>query len=527
MGLERRFAIIVGSNAYDKDHQLQFSLKDADDITNILQKRCDFQKEDIITIKIENTFKEDVEIQLCEAFNSIKNKGFIRNLHTILFYYSGHGNSIDDVSYLEVSNNEKIPLPFISKAIKNLNGKNNYMIIDACNSGNPINFETMHTAKTSKLARQLSYNSNSQEIYCLFSSLASQKSYEPNLSQSAKIDITNAYLTHYFIEVIKNPERYVEGVLGFSTIQDYVKIKLQAKTQLKQTPVSQMSIVEGMHPFAIWKEVSTIVQATPEKISLTVISKNTNWILFTNYTQDCEPYYQVRTADINFLQYLEVTNIWMHGKSGSGKTALIFRNLHDKRDYLYCDLSPITIHQVDDILEEVIETICDRYGFNNNSLNNPNKIKYIVALLKLCAFKSNILIVIDELSLKDDIRIAFAEAIVNLVVYCNHQCNNGYLKFVISTIASPHTILPNKSKAIDYFNFLSTDDWSNELESLFDTLDRALNLKINRQNKILILSSIQNSPRLMKNIFKQLSLSKDVSDDNIRSSIAKTLNEAV
>ena len=302
MSLERRFAIIVGSNCYDTK-KLQYPLKDAQDMSNILQKRCLFKNEDIINLGFEINYTGSIQETILKAFTEIESKGFIKNMHTFLFYYSGHGiyKQKESKSYLELSDNEKISIQEIFDKINELGAKNSFLIVDSCNAGGRLNFVT---ATKNKLVKQLHYNSKG--IYCLFGSTSSLLSYEPTPSQTIKHDIRNGYLTHFLIEAIETPEKYTNGILGFSTIKDHTTINSQISTAFDQIPVFQTTHTEGVHPFAIWKEADKFVK-----------SKN------SSPKPEIETNYQKRIEEVELVKRLEENKLLLlTGISKCGKSAI-------------------------------------------------------------------------------------------------------------------------------------------------------------------------------------------------------------
>ena len=267
MSFDRRFAIIVGSNCYiEKRKRLEFTIKDVQDMSNILQKRCGFHAEDIIIVEVDIRFKENIEGVILRAFNDISKKIFDKNMSSFLFYYSGHGSykEEDSKSYLELSDHEQISVQEIFNEIAKLKIKNSYLIIDACNAGGQIDF---NQPTKGKLARQLKYNSKG--TYCLLGSTSALSSYEPSKSQTYKYHIKNGFLTHFLIEGIEKKERYTNGILGFGTLQEYVTIKTQIISGFEQIPVTQTVNTEGTHPFGIWEDLTEIEDIEQE------FSKNT------------------------------------------------------------------------------------------------------------------------------------------------------------------------------------------------------------------------------------------------------------
>ncbi len=253
---------------------------------------------------------------------------------------------------------------------------------------------------------------------------------------------------------------------------------------------------------------------------------NPNTVLFNNYTTKNEDYYLQRKNDISFNQSLEISNIWLFGKSGVGKTALVNRNLKQgKIKYCFCDLSPISINNSDDVLNEILATIEDEFNLERNPKEN-NKLKQISQIL--CQVGSNrIVIVIDELSVNDEtIYKNIASDFVKLITHFTNKSNQDELKFVVSTISNPVDIIENKSKASDFFQFICCDSWEEYIEELYEILCTSLNLTL-KKSKQTIIENSKNSPRILKNIFRKIIVFNDTSSESISIAIKKTLEEIV
>ncbi len=263
----------------------------------------------------------------------------------------------------------------------------------------------------------------------------------------------------------------------------------------------------------------------PKPISLPKEVKP-NTVLFNNYTEKSEPYYLERESDNQFKESLEINNIWLFGLSGTGKTALINRNLIQKNiEYCYCDLSPITITQPDDVLDEILVTIEDKFSLERNP-DEPNILKQISQIL--CKEgANNTVIVIDELSVSDEIILKkIADNFIQLVTYYSNQSDNDVLKFVVSTISHPKSIIKNRSKASGHFQYLCCDSWNDYSTQLFDILAKALNLEL-EHSKSSIIEASKNSPRVLKNIFKKIVIYQDSSKDSVAKAIKLTIQEIV
>ena len=253
---------------------------------------------------------------------------------------------------------------------------------------------------------------------------------------------------------------------------------------------------------------------------------NSNLVLFNNYNEKSEAYYLNRECDNHFISYLELSNIWLFGKSGMGKTSLVNRNLIQQDiAYCFCDLSPVSIETSSDVLEEILSTLEDKLDVLRQ-VNQVNLIKQISTIL--CKMpKSKIVIVIDELSISS--KTIAADVVNDLTKLVNHFTNKSdddSLKFVISTIDEPSNFLINKSKASEFFEYICCDDWTASIDSLYDVMSHALSIDLPNSKKN-ILDSCQNSPRILKNIFRKIILSEDKSEQAVLELIKKTLKEVV
>lgn len=249
-------------------------------------------------------------------------------------------------------------------------------------------------------------------------------------------------------------------------------------------------------------------------------------VLFNNYTAKNEPYYYERATDLDFKKFIEVNNVWVFGKSGVGKTAIINRNLITNNiQYCYCDLSPIIIDKADDVFYEVLECLEEKLDVSipHSDENIIKKISNIICKSKM----PKIVIVIDELSVDDENVLAeIAEKMMRLVVYVTRNYRQDSLIFAVSTIYDPKSLLKNSSKASDYFQFLHCDVWRNELDNIFDLICENLNLRI-AYKKDEIISSSNGSPRVLKSIIKNIISFDNSEGENIESAIVKAISEVV
>ena len=100
------------------------------------------------------------------------------------------------------------------------------------------------------------------------------------------------------------------------------------------------------------------------------------------------------------------------------------------------------------------------------------------------------------------------------------------LKFVVSTISTPKTIIKNISKAGNYFQFLCCDDWKNDNILLLEIISNALKINLD-SSKDLILSKSQNSPRILKSIIKKIIIGKKLDNNSVKVAVEKVISEIV
>lgn len=287
-----------------------------------------------------------------------------------------------------------------------------------------------------------------------------------------------------------------------SSIQDAKRYKEEIKI-LSEVKVTVNDTHEKV------TEILDLVKTGGKKIEEEKQTKNTikqpvRKVLFNNYTKDVEEFYFERKIDDHFRNSLESGNLWVYGFSGIGKTALINRNLiHDSIEYVYCDFSPIDLSSPQDVLNEIILTITEKYNVSSE-YTSDNLIKKTCDLLSKIDTKE-IVIVIDELSIRD--ASLLKEITEQLVKLLNHHCNKSScscLRFIASTINEPAFDKSFAGKALEYFEIIEIDDWNGDLEGLLALLESSLCIGIDKEMQSIILQNSKSSPRILKKILRKL-----------------------
>lgn len=279
---------------------------------------------------------------------------------------------------------------------------------------------------------------------------------------------------------------------------------------------------------SLWNQLNSEIDLYISNFGNTNTNKakvDINKVLFNNYSKDVEPYYFERKTDETFNNSLKIENVWLFGKSGTGKTTLVNRNLKlNDIEYCYCDLSPTNIKSVDDVLSDILCTIEDKFNVEREE-NEENKIKCIANILGKIS-SNQIVIVIDELAVEDNKLLQnISNSLINLVVHYSNK-NNNDLKFVVSTISTPKTIIKNISKAGNYFQFICCDDWEKDNLLLLETICNALKINLDSYKKYII-EKAQKSPRILKVIIKKIVIGGKFDEESVKNATNKVLSEIV
>lgn len=287
----------------------------------------------------------------------------------------------------------------------------------------------------------------------------------------------------------------------------------------------QMSIVQQCLQMNNW--IGTDFYENDNEIDTIKIDiRKRKLVLFNNYSLNSEPYYIERKIDKQFMLSMELNNLWVHGRSGSGKTAYINRNLlFNNLEFCYCDFSPIVIHNIDDVINEIISELESQYNIrrDDNELNKIKQFNGIVSKLSLL----NMVIVIDEISIEsEELLCEIADGFMRIIAYCHNINCNCCIKFIISTIKNPCVIVKNKSKVLEYFEQIDCDSWRGYLTKLFDCIVDNLEIKI-EDYKEKIIDSADNSPRLIKAMIRKILVQNRISESTVAEAILRTMKEVV
>lgn len=249
-------------------------------------------------------------------------------------------------------------------------------------------------------------------------------------------------------------------------------------------------------------------------------------VCFVNYTDRSKDYYCARACDSEFNANLDYNmNTWLHGESGTGKTALVVRNLMQRNvNHIACDLEPVTIDSCESIFRAMIDDITQFTDIDE--LPENLDVKSISKFLQKCQLKDNTIITIDEMSCTcPDIIEQFCQKAMALVRHYQKLEPNKNIIFVISSIFDPKNHGCNRGKLIEAFELICSNDWSNDIENLLDIQNYALGSMICENGKKVILKNCDNLPRLLTKMVQKVYRSQDFSIESITLVVERVINE--
>lgn len=262
MNTERRFGIIIGINDYTIK-PLDFCVNDAESIADILEKKCNFSKNDIyiITSSKENTTK-DVTGKFNNNLKEIE-KDFIQNTDSIFFFFAGHGKYAFENSCLQF-HDSFMEILTIFENVNRLLPKYQCYVIDACESGGKV---LTRSSKNNDILSKFVSQSNG----IMFMYAATE-----NESANEKSEHKHGLFTKLFLDAIMNEGLYdTDGILTPNRIQDYVAKETLKESGFKQTPVIENRTI-GYYPFAF--NYNAIEKKETEKVLNFDLSKSSNVI---------------------------------------------------------------------------------------------------------------------------------------------------------------------------------------------------------------------------------------------------------
>jgi hypothetical protein len=187
-----RIAIIIGVSAYARQQNLPACANDAELVRVVLNSSNEY--EDILFLAGNNTNSDEVKHQLTQFVEKHKARD---DLDEVFFFYSGHGQFVDDEFYYIFSdfddsrrNRTSLKNSELDGYLRTLCPNLAVKIVDACNAG--VQY-VKDVGGLSEIIEKGSIEKGLKKVYFLFSSLFDQSSFA---------DSAVSHYTRSFIEAI-------------------------------------------------------------------------------------------------------------------------------------------------------------------------------------------------------------------------------------------------------------------------------------------------------------------------------------
>lgn len=356
MSLEKRYAIVIGINDYDKA-PLDFCVNDALSIERILIERCRFDPQNIFTLT-SNKDNPITEIagKYKEALRSIK-ENFNETEDSILFYFAGHGNLKEEKSNIFFHDSE-YPIIEIHDEIASLNPKVRTLIIDSCNSGGKVLTRSQEPFLTQEqLIGKYIDTTEGAMLLCACGS-------EQTARESSVME--HGLLTYEFLNVLNNDKLYdKDGILTPSIIQDSVLKQTLKSSKFEQIPVVENRI-EGIYPFA------TIELNKDKDLELDDSEKLTETIRLEKKTEKKNNVFSEMKEDISLYSKESRRSLQEQIHESLSKqlndvvTRFVDENSHYEAEE-YDDINILDFEKIDDLYKELVLNANEQ---NISPLNN-------------------------------------------------------------------------------------------------------------------------------------------------------------
>jgi hypothetical protein len=230
----KRYSIAIGINDYEGHEELDFCLKDSEDITTAFIDFCNVQKKNTRFVKSSKQQPQrDPWEDFCAIIEDLKSE-FVEKEDDLFFYFSGHG-AVAATTTVIFKNKSKTIEDIISK-IDSLIPRSKILIFDSCHSG--AGFED----KARSAADFTHANKITSGYSILCACTKDQKSKESR-------ELENGRFTRFLINVIAEKRNYNKyGILDINTVFSKVNSFLEDPS-FKQNPFQQIRS-EGIYPFA-------------------------------------------------------------------------------------------------------------------------------------------------------------------------------------------------------------------------------------------------------------------------------------
>ena len=237
-------------------------------------------------------------------------------------------------------------------------------------------------------------------------------------------------------------------------------------------------------------------------------------IFFITYQPQFEPFYLNRKIDEDLSPFIHTKNCWVFGKSGMGKSNLLYRLMSlNGIKYINVDCGMLSSEDYMEVFYTIMENICEINEVDctvDESLTLNEILKHLSKYLDYYYPKTKIYILIDEIPFDFDSTVfkKFAFNLCRAIAYLERHLKSATVFFMLSSISSPVRTfqnLPELEKYSQHIKFMEVKEWSeDECVALIELL--SVNAKLEWGDvSIRDFAKLKNySPREIKNCMKEI-----------------------
>lgn len=239
-------------------------------------------------------------------------------------------------------------------------------------------------------------------------------------------------------------------------------------------------------------------------------------VLFYAYKKEYDIFYLNRNQDNEIYAILKNSNLWLHGKSGTGKTNIILHYLANNEVLsLFIDLSPCSPESsVDDIFEMIYWSLKNQLEKNyscglciEGAGGWFNKISELFSSIDqripICVF-------IDEIFIKSSTTYEeFIETLTRLTSYYLNSCHaTKEIRFIVSTLTDPRHFNSSSLSSSEKFQAIFVKKelqyWcDDDMHKLSRIINNYLSTKLTVSDRYKLVRAATGSPRKLKILYRK------------------------
>jgi nucleoside phosphorylase len=260
-------------------------------------------------------------------------------------------------------------------------------------------------------------------------------------------------------------------------------------------------------------------------------------VLFEVYSNESEDFYSTRTFDKTLEIELNHFSIWVFGSTGMGKTNSILRKLKlNQNNFCQINLALCCNGTIDDYFAEIAYELKNHVtpdAENNYCKTFRDSLKTIKETCKSIGKQNKVYIYIDEIPLGHEQRqlLEFSRKFHFLLLSLVDDESINLVTFILSTISNPSLLGIDDTlheKFTQFVKILDIGLWNDEeILALNRLIISSIGLNISSSDQMRIIQHSNNSPRMIKKIYRNLIVNDCYSNECLESTLNATRNEYI